>query len=211
MCQSLIHGSHRIRPDIHQHFYVCLCYPLHISEPRFDISNSITFPVSTMPQDLRIAIKPLHTRLSSSTAGMPVDELADIQIIRDHWVEIKARQEVHAGEKVNVRFVFKFIIPSLTIGRLQNLMDWMTGFAWAHLMSMERCLRKIYLLGWEDLSEKHKTTRILQSWYHLQRDYLHCLWAKSVLRIPLLMVRSATTILQGPSFICLWCLCARRI
>jgi hypothetical protein len=160
-CQSLIRGSHLIRPDIPHRFYVC--HPPHISEPGYDISNSITFPVSIMPQDLRIAIRPLHTRLSSSTAGMPVDELADIQIIRNHWVQTKARQEVHTGEKVNVRFVFKFIVLSLTSGWLLNLMDWMTGFAWAHLMLMERCLRKIYLLGSEDLPENLKTIRILQS------------------------------------------------
>ena len=108
-CQIFIRGSRRIRPEIPQHFYVC--YAPYISEPGFDISNPITFPVSTMSEDLRTVIKPLHTRLSSSTADMPADELANIQIIRNHWVQMKARQEVHAGENVNVRFVFKFITP----------------------------------------------------------------------------------------------------
>jgi hypothetical protein len=43
---------------------------------------------------------------------MPVDDLANMEIIRNDWVQTRARQEVHVGEKVNVRFV----VPSRKIG-----------------------------------------------------------------------------------------------
>lgn len=36
---------------------------------------------------------------------MIIDDLADIDIIRNDWVQKKAREEVQASENVNVRFV----------------------------------------------------------------------------------------------------------
>ena len=72
----------------------------------YDRSLSIEITVSSSPPDLRIITRPLHTRLSLSSAGMPVDDLTNIEVIRNDWVQNKARQDVQVGEKVTIRFVY---------------------------------------------------------------------------------------------------------
>jgi len=46
---------------------------------------------------------------------MPVDDLANIEVIRNDWVQKKARQDVQVGEKVTIRFVYT---PVISIGML---------------------------------------------------------------------------------------------
>ena len=95
------------------------------------ICVSIASAVSFSPPDLRIVTRPLHTRLSLSSAGMPVDDLVNIDVIRNDWVQMKARQEVQASEKVNIRFVSSHITPP----RIWSCdLNSVAEFAWVHLM-----------------------------------------------------------------------------
>lgn len=61
---------------------------------------------------------------------MPVDDLVNIDVIRNDWVQMKARQEVQASEKVNIRFVSSHIAPSRIWSCDLNLV---AEFAWVHL------------------------------------------------------------------------------
>ncbi|KIM82825.1 hypothetical protein PILCRDRAFT_457561 [Piloderma croceum F 1598] len=82
--------------------------------------------LSSSPPDLRIITRPLHTRLSLSSAGMPVDDLTNIEVIRNDWVQNKARQDVQVGENVTIRirvgtFNVNGKMPS------QDLASWVAG------------------------------------------------------------------------------------
>jgi hypothetical protein len=48
--------------------------------------------VSPVPQDIRISRLPISSRLSPASVDVPGDDIADVAIIRDHWVRQKARQ-----------------------------------------------------------------------------------------------------------------------
>lgn len=43
------------------------------------------------PPDLRVLRQPLHERLSTGSAGMPGNEVADYHAIWDHWFNNTAR------------------------------------------------------------------------------------------------------------------------
>lgn len=49
--------------------------------------------------DLRIASQPLHTRLAAASAGNPGDDVSDIIVVRDHWVQQRARQTSRKGNQ----------------------------------------------------------------------------------------------------------------
>ncbi|KAK0459184.1 DNase I-like protein [Desarmillaria tabescens] len=51
------------------------------------------------PPDVRLLTQPLHTRLSSASAGLPGDDTDDILIIRDDWVRRTARSKVRKGRR----------------------------------------------------------------------------------------------------------------
>jgi hypothetical protein len=63
--------------------------------------------VSSIPLDLRIIHHPLHTRLSPSSAGFPMDEAANIRVVRDDWVRNSAWNTCMDGSalcKQNIRY-----------------------------------------------------------------------------------------------------------
>ncbi|KAG6840962.1 hypothetical protein C0991_002944 [Blastosporella zonata] len=53
-----------------------------------------------IPQDLRLASEPLHTRLSPAFAGLPGDDVGDFRLIRDEWIRIQAREASRKGQHV---------------------------------------------------------------------------------------------------------------
>ncbi|KAJ7880394.1 Endonuclease/exonuclease/phosphatase [Mycena olivaceomarginata] len=55
-----------------------------------------------VPQDLRVAHKPLHTRLSAAFAGEAGDDFTDIVRIRDEWIRSRVRETSSKG-KQNLR------------------------------------------------------------------------------------------------------------
>ncbi|KAJ7850026.1 Endonuclease/exonuclease/phosphatase, partial [Mycena olivaceomarginata] len=57
-----------------------------------------------VPQDLRVAHKPLHTRLSAAFAGEAGDDFTDIVRIRDEWIRSRVR-ETSSKRKQNLRCV----------------------------------------------------------------------------------------------------------
>jgi phosphatidylinositol-bisphosphatase len=57
-----------------------------------------------VPQDLRVAHKPLHTRLSAAFAGEAGDDFTDIVRIRDEWIRSRVRETSSKG-KQNLRYV----------------------------------------------------------------------------------------------------------
>ncbi|PBK73998.1 DNase I-like protein [Armillaria solidipes] len=54
---------------------------------------------SSSPPDVRLSAQPLHTRLSSASAGLPGDDTDDILTIRDDWVRRTARSQVRRGRR----------------------------------------------------------------------------------------------------------------
>ncbi|KIK67887.1 hypothetical protein GYMLUDRAFT_155419 [Collybiopsis luxurians FD-317 M1] len=89
-------------------------------------SDSIYIPslVSSFP-DLRDIRRPFRTRLSSTSAGIPGDELGDLTLIRDHWARVRARNECRKGRiRLNLRlgtFNVNGKMPS------QDLAAWIQG------------------------------------------------------------------------------------
>lgn len=57
-----------------------------------------------VPQDLRVAQKPLHTQLSAAFAGEAGDDFTDIVRIRDEWIRSRVRETSSKG-KQNLRCV----------------------------------------------------------------------------------------------------------
>jgi phosphatidylinositol-bisphosphatase len=68
-----------------------------------------------VPQDLRVAHKPLHTRLSAAFAGEAGDDFTDIVRIRDEWIRTRVRETSSKG-KQNLRCV-----PILFLSRQYDL------------------------------------------------------------------------------------------
>ncbi|KAJ6552223.1 DNase I-like protein [Mycena vulgaris] len=54
-------------------------------------------PALFSPQDLRVARKPLHTRLSAAFAGDAGDDYSDIVRIRDDWIRARVREKCSKG------------------------------------------------------------------------------------------------------------------
>ncbi|KAJ7880385.1 hypothetical protein B0H14DRAFT_3768414 [Mycena olivaceomarginata] len=52
-----------------------------------------------VPQDLRVAHKPLHTRLSAAFAGEAGDDFTDIVRIRDEWIRSRVRETSSKGKQ----------------------------------------------------------------------------------------------------------------
>ncbi|TFK84297.1 DNase I-like protein [Polyporus arcularius HHB13444] len=60
--------------------------------------------LSSIPPDLRKLKKPVHTRLSTASAGMPGDDISDVEIIREEWMRRKVEDELFArGEKAGLK------------------------------------------------------------------------------------------------------------
>ncbi|KAG2159338.1 DNase I-like protein [Suillus bovinus] len=55
------------------------------------------------PVDLRMVNRPLHTRLSPASAGLPGDDAEDISIVREHWIYNKAIEEASTGSWARLR------------------------------------------------------------------------------------------------------------
>ncbi|RPD60669.1 DNase I-like protein [Lentinus tigrinus ALCF2SS1-7] len=85
--------------------------------------------LSSIPPDLRKLKKPVHTRLSAASAGMPGDDISDVEIIREEWMRSKVEDELFSrGEKagLNIRvgtFNVNGKFPS------QDLSAWVRGEA----------------------------------------------------------------------------------
>ncbi|KAK0454454.1 DNase I-like protein [Armillaria borealis] len=63
-------------------------------------SEHSSLPIfSSSPPDVRLLTQPLHTRLSSASAGLPGDDNDDILMIRDDWVRRTARSQVRRGRR----------------------------------------------------------------------------------------------------------------
>ncbi|KAJ7700407.1 Endonuclease/exonuclease/phosphatase [Mycena rosella] len=54
-------------------------------------------PALSAPQDLRVARKPLHTRLSRAFAGDAGDDASDVVRIRDAWLRARVRETCSTG------------------------------------------------------------------------------------------------------------------
>ncbi|KAJ7285002.1 DNase I-like protein [Mycena rebaudengoi] len=82
-------------------------------------------PSFTIPQDLRIGHKPLHTRLSRAFAGEMGDDFSDIVRIRDEWLRSRVRESSIKGtQSLSVRigtFNVNGNLPS------QDLSSWVRG------------------------------------------------------------------------------------
>ncbi|KAK0486312.1 DNase I-like protein [Armillaria novae-zelandiae] len=60
--------------------------------------SSLPIFSSSLP-DVRLLTQPLHTRLSSASAGLPGDDTDAILMIRDDWVRRTARNQVRRGRR----------------------------------------------------------------------------------------------------------------
>ncbi|KAI0366527.1 DNase I-like protein [Pilatotrama ljubarskyi] len=60
--------------------------------------------LSPIPPDLREVKKPVHTRLSSASAGLPGNDISDIEVVREDWMRRKLEEEVFArAEKARLK------------------------------------------------------------------------------------------------------------
>ncbi|KAK0195909.1 DNase I-like protein [Armillaria mellea] len=89
-------------------------------------SEHSSLPIfSSSPPDVRLLTQPLHTRLSSASAGLPGDDTDDILMIRDDWVRRTVRNQVRRGRrKLSIRlgtFNVNGHAPS------QDLSSWIQG------------------------------------------------------------------------------------
>ncbi len=98
--------------------------------------------LSDVPMDLRVANEPLLDRLSTSSAGFPGDDVADLRIVRDHWVRTKA-QELALKGTYGIRSGLGPLIP------VPKMMSSFNDLVSASVlsMSMEDCPPKICLVG----------------------------------------------------------------
>ena len=61
--------------------------------------------VNPIPPDLRTLQKPVHTRLSPASAGLPGSDLSDIETIREDWLRRKVQDELFTvGEKAQLKY-----------------------------------------------------------------------------------------------------------
>jgi hypothetical protein len=84
-----MHGSNLIHPSVQPN--PSSVGPINLSSPYF---SSKPYPADT-PPDLRTTS--LNLKLSRSSAGLPGDDVGDIEAIRDTWVEEKARKKAGCG------------------------------------------------------------------------------------------------------------------
>ncbi|KAF8351983.1 DNase I-like protein [Amanita rubescens] len=93
--------------------------------PYLNELNSLSELLSDIPMDLRVVNEPLLDRLSTSSAGFPGDDVADLRIVRDHWIRTKAQELALKGTYgISVR------IGTFNVnGRLpsQDLSSWIGG------------------------------------------------------------------------------------
>ncbi|KAF8241111.1 DNase I-like protein [Tricholoma matsutake] len=94
-----------------------------------DLINIIHIGINPIPQDLRSLNLPLHARLSTASAGLPGDDFADIDAIRDEWIRSRTRKVVQRGRRrISIRigtFNVNGKLPS------QDLASWIRGPSWA--------------------------------------------------------------------------------
>ncbi|KAI0329804.1 DNase I-like protein [Cubamyces sp. BRFM 1775] len=69
------------------------------------IADDVLPPLlSPIPPDLRRIRKPVHTRLSVASAGLPGDDMADVEAIREDWMRRKVEEDLFArSEKAKLR------------------------------------------------------------------------------------------------------------
>ncbi|KAK0212373.1 DNase I-like protein [Desarmillaria ectypa] len=88
-----------------------------------EYSSHLIFSLS--PPDVRLLTQPLHTRLSSASAGLPGDDTNDILMIRDDWVRRTARIQVRKGRRrLSIR-LGTFNVNGK--GPSQDLSSWIQG------------------------------------------------------------------------------------
>ncbi|KAH7915962.1 DNase I-like protein [Hygrophoropsis aurantiaca] len=78
--------------------------------------------------DLRVARQPLHSRLSPASAGLPGDDIADIEIIREDWIRKEAlkRSTTKATKSLNIR-IGSFNVNGKTPS--QDLSPWLRSLS----------------------------------------------------------------------------------
>ena len=60
--------------------------------------------VSPIPPDLRKLQKPVHTRLTPASAGVPGNDISDIEMIREEWMRRMVQHELFArSEKAGLK------------------------------------------------------------------------------------------------------------
>ena len=60
--------------------------------------------VSPIPPDLRKLQKPVHTRLTPASAGVPGNDISDIEMIREEWMRRTVQDELFArSEKAGLK------------------------------------------------------------------------------------------------------------
>ncbi|PIL28841.1 hypothetical protein GSI_08887 [Ganoderma sinense ZZ0214-1] len=62
----------------------------------YTVDHAISPLLSYIPPDLRHGKKPVHARLSLVSAGVPGDDISDIEAIREEWLRKKAQEELFA-------------------------------------------------------------------------------------------------------------------
>lgn len=85
--------------------------------------------LSTIPPDLRIINRPLHTRLSPASAGLPGDDVADVELVREEWILRKA-EELCSKDKHVQQTRLRLRIGTFNVnGKLpsQDLSPWVRG------------------------------------------------------------------------------------
>ncbi|KAG6899723.1 hypothetical protein C0993_007530 [Termitomyces sp. T159_Od127] len=106
------------------------CYPtpcianhlIYVSHTEKEMTKRLTSSLVKIPQDLRSINEPLHTRLSASLAGSLGDDIADLKLIRNESINIRAREVSTKGQ-----YTLKIRIGTFNVnGRLpsQDLSSW---------------------------------------------------------------------------------------
>ncbi|KAI0357724.1 DNase I-like protein [Trametes cingulata] len=89
--------------------------------------NALPPLLSAIPPDLRKIKKPVHTRLSPASAGLPGNDVSDIEVVREDWMRRKVEQELFArADKASL----KIRIGTFNVnGKLpsQDLSAWVRG------------------------------------------------------------------------------------
>ncbi|KAJ7118421.1 DNase I-like protein [Mycena crocata] len=104
----------------------------------------------SLPQDLRVARKPLHTRLSAAFAGEAGDDFSDIVRIRDEWIRAKVRDGGRRGRReLRIRigsFNVNGNLPS------QDLSSWIRGTSTSTSASTTKTAEDKYLPSLKEVS-----------------------------------------------------------
>ncbi|KAI1792704.1 DNase I-like protein [Ganoderma leucocontextum] len=93
----------------------------------YTVDHAISPLLSPIPSDLRHAKKPLHARLSPASAGVPGDDLSDVEVVREEWLRRRVQDELFAqAEKTQLKirigtFNVNGNLPS------QDLSAWVRG------------------------------------------------------------------------------------